>query len=289
MNFADFNQQAWAEHAEAPEQVAARLVDGLAIARDPDQVHAWIRLSTHVLGEHLGRWDEGLAMLDRAQAACADDAAALAGLRRCRAALHWSAGRTAAVEALTADEAIGALGVATSALAERGQLDRAIETCRRAQAMAEAGVPEGSTAPRALAVATNNLAATLQTMAGRSEEQTQAMLSAAAASLVWWRRAGTWLEEERAHWRIARCRLAAGDGPGAAAAARDGLAVCAAHDAPPFERFFLLAALSLALHAAGDEAGRREARDAAMQAHEQVPPEDQTWCAADLRELGGLA
>lgn len=286
MNYVEFDEQAWAEHGDAPEQVAARLPEGLALAGSPAQVLDWARLSTHVLGEHLGRWDDGLALLDRAQGACADDATALAGLARCRAALHWCAGRPAAMEALPAVESIAALGVAASALAERGQIDRAIESYDRALALAEPGVPATSAAPRALAIGGNNLAATLQSMPVRTDAQTQAMLAAAQAGLVWWRRAGTWLQEERAHWRIARCCLVAGDGAGAAQAARDGLAVCEANDAPDFERFFLYVALSLALQMAGDATAARDASEAARRAHARVPEEDRVWCADDLRLLG---
>jgi hypothetical protein len=285
MNYDDFDQQAWAEHADAPEQVASRLPDGLASTRTPAQVLAWIRLATHVMGEHLGRWDEGLALLEQARGGCGDDVTALAGLTRHQAALHWCAGRATPTDELPPLEAVGALSVAASALVERGDLDRAVDAYARAEQLAAAGVPDGSPALRALAIGGNNLAAMLQTRPDRSDAQTQAMLSAAQSGLRWWQRAGTWLQVERAHWRIARCRLSAGDGTGAAQAAREGLAVCNAHDAPPFERFFLHVALAQALKAAGDEAGHQAARQDALEAHAQVPQEDLVWCEEDLRSL----
>lgn len=285
MTYNDFDQQAWAEHGDAPGQVASRLPEGLGLARTPAEVLEWIRLATHVMGEHLGRWDEGLALLEQARPGCGDDALALSALTRHQAALHWCAGRPSATEGLPPLEGVGALSVAASALVERGQIDRAIETYARAERLAAGGVPEGSTALRALAIGGNNLAATLQTHPDRTDAQTQAMLSAAQSGLHWWQRAGTWLQVERAHWRIARCRLSAGDGAGAALAAREGLSVCDTHDAPPFERFFLFVALAQALKATGDDAGQQVARHDALQAHAQVPEDDRVWCEEDLRSL----
>jgi hypothetical protein len=285
MDFASFQEQAWADHGDAPGEVALRLPPALALAATPADLAAWIRLVTHVYGEHLGRWQDGLDLIAQAEPGCADDVPARMALHRHRAALQWCAGSASGVEALDPAEAVAALGIAASALAEQGQIDRALATYARAEATAAAGLPDGSPALRALAVGGNNLAATLETLADRTPGQTAGMLAAADSGLAWWRRAGTWLEEERAHWRVARCRLAAGDGPGAARAAQEGLAVCTAHGAPPFERFFLQVALAQARRAAGDEAGWAEARTAALADHAQVPQDEQSWCAEDLERL----
>jgi len=90
---------------------------------------------------------------------------------------------------------------------------------------------------------------------------------------------------ERAHWRVARCQLAAGDAAAAARSAAAGLAVCDAHDAPAFERFFLHVVQARAASAGGDPAGVTDARQAALCALEQVPADERIWCQTDLESL----
>src|SRR6187402_2085917 len=58
-----FLEQAWNDHAGDAPAVAARLPAGLPLAQDADGVMRLAALAHHVLGEHLGRWPEGLAFL----------------------------------------------------------------------------------------------------------------------------------------------------------------------------------------------------------------------------------
>ena len=62
------------------------------------------------------------------------------------------------------------------------------------------------------------------------------MIVAAEAALRYWKQAGTWLEEERAEYRLAKSLLIAGRAVDAVASARRCLAVCERHEAPAFER-----------------------------------------------------
>jgi hypothetical protein len=57
----------------------------------------------------------------------------------------------------------------------------------------------------------NNLAVSLEGRSPRSAYETQGMLMAAEGALQYWKQAGTWLEEERAEYRLARSRLQAGE------------------------------------------------------------------------------
>jgi hypothetical protein len=78
-------------------------------------------------------------------------------------------------------------------------------------------------AQRALAAAGNNLAAGLEEKPDRDAAGTAGMVAAAQAGVECWRRAGTWLEHERAEYRLARSLLAAGQAADAAMAALQGL------------------------------------------------------------------
>jgi len=219
-----------------------------------------------------------------------DDAAeAMAAIDRGVATLGCASGDRRALDALAETDRIAVLGAVAAALAGRQRFDEAIAAYRDALQRADAGLPPGSPALRALAVGGNNLAVALEEKADRDPQETAGMLLAAQAGLDYWKRAGTWLEEQRAHYRLARSRLAAGL-PGAAIdSAQECLAVCAAHHAPAIEQFFGYAALALAQRAAGDAAAFGASRRRALELHRALPEGERAWCTSDLAALEAAA
>jgi len=110
-------------------------------------------------------------------------------------------------------------------------------------------------------------------------------VEAAEGGLAYWKRAGTWLEEERAEYRLAKSLLQAGRADDAVAAARRCLDVCERNDAPAFERFFAFAALAAAERAAGRPAEAAAAREHCRAQFDALPADERPWCEADLRAL----
>lgn len=288
MDHDSFCKQAWTDHGEQPEAVAQRLPAGAALVQTPAEAAAQARLVAHVLGEHLGRWADALAQLAPLQAVAESDATAHAAVSRQRLALAWAAGDTAALSSasLTASERIGTLALAAGLLAGQADPDRGLAAYAAAQA-AEAAqpLPDADPAVRALAANANGIAASLEERPARTPAQTAGMLAAAEAALCHWARAGTWLEVERAQWRLARCQLAAGDAAAAGRSAAAGLALCEVHAAPAFESFFLHVVQARVAHAVGDAVGVAAARHAALAALAQVPPDDRIWCEPELKTL----
>ncbi len=286
MTFDAFIETGWNEHAERTQEVAQRLADSLAMIEAPAHVAPYARLVTHVFGEHLGEWRRGIGVLEsmRGLAPSAGEAEA-AVLARNLAVLRYGDGDRASIAGLSVEDRIAVLATVASAYAGRLAYRDAIAAYEAALQLAGAGLPERSPALRALAVGGNNLAAALETKPGRDAEETRGMLVAAEGGVRYWRLAGTWLEEERAHYRLARSRIAAGLAEDAAASAQRCLEVCAAHDAPAFERFFGYVALTLARRAAGRHDAAAAARAEALAAYERVPADEREWCAQDLAEL----
>lgn len=281
----------WADHADRPEDVAARLADGIGGVASVAEVRPFAGLATHVFGEHLGRWQEGVTLLRalRALPVAATDGDAAAAIERSIAVLRYAEGDASVLEPFASADRASVLASASAALVGQRQTQRGIAAFRAALAIAGGGLPAGSPAVRALAVAGNNLASTLEDKHDRDAVETTAMVEAARVGLRFWQRAGTWLEEERAEYRLARCLLAAGELREAVASAARCLEICEANAADAFERFFAHAVLARTQRAAGDAAASEAARRAAHAAYDALDPSDRSACEVDLRALDEAA
>jgi hypothetical protein len=113
------------------------------------------------------------------------------------------------------------------------------------------------------------------------------MLAAAEGGLKYWKLAGTWLEDERAEYRLTRSLLQAGKPQAAIESARRCIEVCERNDAPAFELFFGYAVLALAQRSTGDVTAFEASRKHALHFFEQVAEGERTWCESELRELRG--
>jgi hypothetical protein len=288
MSLDAFIATAWNDHGDHPEEVADRLAGALDLLVSPADIPPFARIVTHVYGEHLGRWSAGVALLEalRGRAQSDGDAGAAGAITRSVAALRYAGNLDTSLAHLSTDERIAALATAASALAAQLGWKRAIATYEEALRLAEPGLPSGSSALRALAVAGNNMAASLEEKPDRDPVETRGMVVAAEGGLRYWRLAGTWLEEERAEYRLARSLLQAGDPAAAVGHARRCVDICAANDAPPFERFFGYAVLAIANARVGDGAAHAAARQLALDQYALVAPDEKQWCEPELNELG---
>lgn len=283
-----FIAQAWEDHVEDDRGVALRLPHALDQVDDTEGLMALARLAVHVYGEHLARWADTLKFLAAlARMPCFDphDADGRT-LRLMRAAVGLAAGESDLRGQMPASDrvVVGARAANLLALHDtarcRALFDESIET------LAAAVLPGSDPAARALAVAGNNIASSLETLAGRDEAGTALMLRAAEAGRRWWGLAGTWLETERAEYRLALAWLAAGDAARARTHAQCCLAIIDQQpDAPAFERFYGLEALARAERAAGDAAAHAEAVAAAQATFGRLTAEDQAACRKVLDAL----
>ncbi len=288
MTFDAFLEAAWNDHGDRPQEVADRLAASLHLAEAPEHIPQLARLATHVCGEHLGEWQRGVELLAALRGLPAYDGspACEGALTRGTATLRYAGGDAAALEALASDDRVAVLALAAAALAGRNDTRRAIAAYTDALQRAAGGLPPASPALRALAIGGNNLATALEAKKDRDTAETEGMIAAAEGGLEYWKRAGTWLEEERAEYRLARSLLEAGRPELAIGSARRCIDVCQRNDAPPIEPFFGYVVLALAQRGAGDAAAFASSRVQALRLYEQVPSEERRWCAAELAELG---
>lgn len=280
---------AWNRHADAPAAVMAALAStGAGLARDDDGIGRLLHLAHHLAGAHLVEPAEraaGRALLAALTALPAAGAAARASAAQYDRALALTGGEASATAGLAAPEAVRVMALAAANLAER-EPKRAGSLLGQAVAAAEAAaLPDADPAVRALAMAGNNIAAALDERPALDDAMRGLMLQAAQVGLACWRRAGTWLHEERAHYRLARSHRKAGDPARARQHAQACLALVAANGDEPLERFFGEEALGLAEAAAGDAAAHGRALAAARATFARLSPDDQSWCRASLDGL----
>ena len=289
MTFDGFLKLAWNDHADQPQDVADRLAASLHLVESPEHMARFAGLVTHVFGEHLGQWNRGIVLLRSLQDLPAhhDDAMIADRLNRAIATLRFAGGESRALEFLTPEHRASALATAAAAFAGQKEFKRAIAAYSEATQLADAGLPSGSPAIGALAVGGNNLAAALEGKKDRDGFETEGMVAAAQGGLKYWTQAGTWLEVQRAEYRLARSHLHAGQAGAAVESANRCIDVCALNNAPAFEQFFAHAALALAQRAASNISAFETARDRALGQLEQVPAEERKWCASELKEIAG--
>jgi len=290
VEFDAFLNQAWHDHADDPAGVAARLQSEAAARVTADaQLARLVSLVHHVWGEHLGRWEEGLAALD---ALAELEAATPAGegvqtLRRCRSALCLSAGYASALDELDISGAVRARALAATNLSERDSHRAALLLDEADAAHEAAALPATDAATRALAVAGWNIACTLEARAERSAGQRALMIRAAELSRRHWARAGGWLEVERCEYRLAITCLQAGEQARAQRHARQCLDIVRANDGPALERFFAWEALARVAHALCDDAGHAHALAAAREAYAGLEEADRVWVEPSLAAIEG--
>ena len=286
MNFDQLIEDAWNEHAERPRDVADRLAVSVPMIAAAEHVGPFARIVTHVYGEHLGEIDRGIALLESLrQLPSFVDAPAVGGVvKRSVATLRYVGGNTSALSPLPVEDRATGLATASSALAGHGEFKRALDAYAQAVQLA-ADLPASSPAIRALAIGGNNLSASLEEKLQRDAVETEGMVAAARGGLAFWRKAGTWLEEERALYRLARSLLAAGQPAEAVTHAQQCSQVCDANRAPAFERFFARAVLARAYRESGRIDEYKKMRVEALDWFDQVPDDEREWCEADLAEL----
>jgi hypothetical protein len=275
-------QELWRRHADDADRVFGGAV-ALAARCDGAEVPGVVGLIVHVGAEHLRRDGEVSAALDAVERRFPGTPA----VARSRLALAAVAdGSIGALGALSPEDEARALAVVSGLAGDRG-LDALASAVVGRMTQLSGKLPAGGDAVRAVAAAGNNLACVLELREARTAEADATLRAAALLARTTWERAGTWVEVERAEYRLAMTHLALGDPQAAVAHAETCLAICRGNGGDPGELVFACAAVGRACAAAGATRRAREAltwgralvdapdfpgdlRDAARQALEQV-------------------
>jgi hypothetical protein len=277
--FDAFVARAWHDHATRSDAVARRLRLRTPPPQSADQVAQLVRLVVHLLGEHLGRFDDARWRLAALHTHPLADASVLSALRVAGQTLDIGQGLRDDAQGLDAAQTVRAEAAGAALCLGRGQTERAQQVLDRARQRV-AALPEATPLDhRPLAVACNNMTWTLHDLgAQRSAEQTVAMLQLAAASREHWARAGTWLEIERAEYGLALAHLSAGLHDDAWRHAGQCLAVCLHHAAPAYELVYAHEAMARVHHARGEAGELAHHAQALQAAYGRLGRDDRAAC-----------
>ncbi len=287
--FEKFLSKAWVEHANHPREVCARVVKAAAEVHDAESVQDAARLITHLYGVHFGEWADGIAALQQLKThrAWRAGSALDAKLNRSIKSLELAWDATTDLSGLALPDQIHAYALTANCVLERGDFASATSYLREAANRAEKFQDDDATgALRALAIAGNNFAVSLEEIPLLTSAQRDAMLYAAQVGRTYWARAGTWLELERAEYRLSKSFLKAGKHAAARAHAQACLRVCEEHNAPALEFFFGVEALLRALCAqANDSEYITRLRQKAQTLFNALDKEEQQWCEPTYAQM----
>ncbi|MEZ0228788.1 MAG: hypothetical protein ACAI25_09200 [Planctomycetota bacterium] len=279
-------EQGWAEHEKDSAGVLARCEGAIPEVTEAKHLPGLAALLVHVAGEHLGEWKRGLSALDRMMSLPVVKAgtAEAQALLRSRATLLLASGDRATADEViaraqtaglpVASTRIRVLAVAASALAGQKQVEAGVALFEEALSLAAYGPDKADPAARALAVTGNNLACSLEEKKVRTPAEDRLLELAARTGRRFWEVAGTWIEVERAEYRLAMTCLALGRAKDAVTHANECLALCEKNGADAGELFFANEALARA----------HKARMVELLA--EVDAGIRPWCEETLKKLG---
>jgi tetratricopeptide (TPR) repeat protein len=287
-------EKAWSTHGDNPRAATAKLEAALSEATTEADVESAARFLFHVYGVHFGEWEAGAARLRglRNSPAWSKLGAAERAISRSLRALELARGDEDAelnLGKLPESDAVHAYAQAAQCLMERGDDARAMDYLQRAVARSDALAPElAQGCARVLAITGNNIATGYEEWPMMDEAQRERMVVAAHIGRMYWERAGTWLEVERAEYRLAKCMLIAGYAPLAVKHAQSCIRICEDNAAPALEFFFGIEALTLALVAQGEYALVARLQEKAHRLYDELSADDQQWCAPTLRSIQAI-
>jgi hypothetical protein len=301
MTLQEFVQQGWQKHGDDEQGVFDSLPEGVEMVSEAKHGPALAGLVVHVAGEHLGRWADGLDLVDRIEQNPVVESGSpeWKSLRRSKAILHHCAGETEARDQCIADGhddthhansgRVRVLAVATSALAGQKRIDDAMAAFDEAIELAAYGPTKEDPVSISLAITGNNLATELEGTEDRDDAASALMLKAAQVGRKYWEIAGTWTNVERAEYRLAMTNLALGDGGAALRHAQACLAVCEDNHADEIELFFAREALAKSHHALGNGAEAHTNRDSAAELLAAIENEGmRSYCQGEFDKLNAL-
>lgn len=286
MKFNEYLQNAWAQHATNPKQVASEFKDSFKLMQTEDDVMSMARLIVHVCGEHLGDWEQGLSLLKKLKnnATIKDKNE----MNRNVAILNLGNFPDTSIEHFSPSDQSIIYSKTASALANLGGIKNASKFFQLACQIADEKLEKNDPAIKNLAISGNNLASSLEEKKNRSENENSLMLIAATKARVYWEMAGTWMEVERAEYRLGKTHLQLKNYDQALVHADECLKIIIDNKAAPLEAFFGFELKCTIFHAQKNKEAFARSLDLMKREFDSLTPEDSEWCRDVLTVVENL-
>lgn len=286
MNFESYLDQSWNDHPTQSEKIASEFSRGASLVKTNEELSQLVGLVTHVMGEHLARWNDGVSFLSslKTHSAFVKGSETEKAILRSIAALQVGGGQSIDLKSFSLSDQVRIFAVASSALADKNS-KRSQDLLRQALNLAETGLDKKDPANRSLAVTGNNLACALEEKKSRTEEETELMILASQTGKKYWELAGGRLEVSRAEYRLAMTYLQAGDVAKAFRHAQTCVEFCRENDAGNLDMFYAYEALAHVEKKKDNSLGFQKAVDQAKGYFEKLSADKKSWCELSLKKL----
>lgn len=282
MNISEYLNSAWSLHAKSPEKVLSEVREQLSNVQNEEEIIKLAHLIVHVSGEHLGKWQEGLELLRKLK-----HNALLknkADLLRYMAILELGNNPNTSIEKFSNSDQARIFASTASALISIGGVKAGEKFIKKAADLAT-DLENTDTAQTTIAINANNIASTLESKIPRTETETSLMIFAAKTARVFWEKAGTWKEVERAEYRLAHSYLKAEQYDLALEHADLCMKIVNENQNEPLELFFAFEAKATALKAINDQEGFKTTLSNMNKTFMELSADDKSWCEGVLKKL----
>lgn len=289
MTFEEYLNEAWANHPTHSAELLKSFEDNLSLISSGissrNDASAMGHLIAHVCGEHLGEWKKGIQLLKvlREHSQLKDQAT----LDRFIAALSLGEDGSFSLRKFNDSDKVRIYAMTATALTSQNDVARAGLYLEEAERICRVILDKKDAAFRSLALAANNIACTLEEKSTSTEEEINLMIRAAYISRKLWEMSGTWVEVERAEYRLAKIFLKADILDLAYIHAENCLEIIANNGNDPLEYFFGLEAMALIENARKNSLGYYEAFRSMRATLAKINPEDREWCKNTLQKIAG--
>lgn len=244
MNFEAYLQNAWTIHAVETQKLADEFSSNMSLIESNEQIAQFGAIITHVTGEHLGIWGDGISLLrllknhSLMQAGSETERVLLRSI----ASLQIAGNLPVNIDSFSTSDRVRILAMATCHLCLH-DVNRSQKLILEALEKAKV-LDSKDPANRSLAISGNNLACSLEEKTARTPEEVKLMILAAETGRKYWELAGNWREVAVAEYRLAMTYLQAKDLEKAMIHAQINLDLCQKNNAGDFDLFFVFEALA---------------------------------------------
>jgi hypothetical protein len=287
MNFKEYIEKAWNDHATDAKLVFESFQNAEKLITSRDEITQLVRLITHVCGDHLGLWREGILKLQNLtqNQYYQPNTESELSIKRSIAMLKLCADDSTSIIEFSPSDKIRILAMAAGSIFEHGDFKRAKKFFTEALELAVTGLSKDDPANRAVAITGNNLACSIEEKANRTEDDIQLMILASKTGRKYWEIAGGKSEVAMAEYRLSQTYLQAKMIELSYEHAQNCVELCEENQLSSLDHFYGYEALALAEKLRQNELGFLKALEKVKIHFEQLSPEDKKWCEKTLSQL----